>query len=130
MENSECGCRKPLENTEEDQKENKDCGEKSIDLSPTDIQEDDKGCRCVTKSIDDSFVDEKAKSQCGCGDIEYPDESDICNPNNPKFIADKDFIKELENYAHNIGIRNIGYTQITPELLIKENLFNILIPSC
>ena len=123
MENNECGCRKPLENTVEDQKENNDCGcwEKSVDLSPTDNQEDDEGCGCGAKSIDDSFIDEKAESiRCGCGDIEYPDESDICNPNNPKFIADEDFIKELENYAHTIGIKNIGYTQITPELLIKD----------
>ena len=53
-------------------------------------------------------------------DKEYTDESTIDNPNKPEFIADNEFIKEFEEYAHSLGIKAIGYTQLTPELLIQN----------
>ncbi len=52
--------------------------------------------------------------------IDYPDESLIDNPKKPEFIANDDFINEFENYAHSIGIKDIGYAQITPDLLIRD----------
>ncbi len=29
-------------------------------------------------------------------------------------------LREFENYAHSLGINSIGYTQLTPDLLIKD----------
>ena len=79
------------------------------------------GC-CGSESVDESTKDNSNEdSGCGCGcGKEYPDESLINNPNKPKFLAEADFIKEFENYAHSIGIKNLGYAQITPELLIND----------
>ena len=74
------------------------------------------GC-CESESADEPEDD----SGCGCGcGKEYSDESLIDNPNKPKFLADDDFIEQFENYAHSIGIKNVGYAQITPELLISD----------
>ena len=97
--------------------ENKNCDCESVDKSKA------SGC-CESEFVDESIKD-KSKEDEGCGcvcglDKEYPDESLIDNPNKPKFIAEDDFIKELKNYAHSIGIKEIGYAQITHELLIKE----------
>ena len=99
--------------------ENRNCGceSKSVDKSK------ESGC-CESESIDESVKDkQKEEGECGCLcglDKEYPDKSIINNPNKPKFIAEDDFIDELEEYAHSIGIKEIGYAQITPELLIKD----------
>jgi ferredoxin len=62
----------------------------------------------------------EADAGCGCGAIDYPDLSRVENPNKPKFTAADEFIKEFENYAHSLGISSIGYTLVTPELLIKD----------
>ncbi len=59
-------------------------------------------------------------SGCGCGAIDYPDLSRVENPDKPKFTADENFIKEFEDYANSLGINSIGYTLLTPELLIKD----------
>ena len=59
-------------------------------------------------------------SGCGCGGADFPDESLINNPKKPEFIANDDFINEFQNYTHSIGIKDIGYAQITPDLLIRD----------
>ena len=91
---------------------------KEIGCCETQSSEESKeiGC-CESESADEPEDD----SGCGCGcGKEYSDESLIDNPNKPKFLADDDFIEEFENYAHSIGIKNVGYAQITPELLISD----------
>jgi len=91
---------------------------KEIGCCETQSSEESKeiGC-CESESADEPEDD----SGCGCGcGKEYSDESLIDNPKKPKFIADDDFIEEFENYAHSIGIKNVGYAQITPELLISD----------
>lgn len=99
----------------EENKENGCCETETVDKSI------ESGC-CGSESVDESTKDNsKEDSGCGCGcGKEYPDESLINNPNKPKFLAEADFIKEFENYAHLIGIKNLGYAQITPELLIND----------
>ncbi|WP_081882613.1 arsenite methyltransferase [Methanobacterium sp. SMA-27] len=96
------------------------CGETSetVNDSCNDKLEESKEDRCCeSKSVDEP----KEDSGCGCGlDNDYPDESVVNNTDKPKIVADADFIKELENYAHSIGIKDVGYAQITPELLIKD----------
>ena len=89
---------------------------KEIGCCETQSSEESKeiGC-CESESADEQEDD----SGCGCGK-EYSDESLIDNPHKPKFLADDDFIEEFENYAHSIGIKNVGYSQITPELLISD----------
>ncbi len=57
---------------------------------------------------------------CGCGGIDFPDKSHIQNPKKAEFIVNNDFINNFENYARSIGIKDIGYAQITPELLIRD----------
>ncbi len=85
--------------------------------------------KCGCEENIESFKDEPGENNecgaedndgCGCGSIDHLDESLICNPDKPKFIAAADFIKKFEKYAHSIGIKNIGYVQITPELLIRD----------
>jgi len=94
-----CECRETTENIDEEQ---------------------DNGCGCGSESANESLGYETVDDTgCGCGGIDYPDESLIKNPKNPEFIATEDFINNFENYAHSIGILDIGYAQITPELLIK-----------
>ena len=91
---------------------------KEIGCCETQSSEESKeiGC-CESESADEPEDD----SGCGCGcGKEYSDESLIDNPNKPKFLADDDFIEQFENYAHSIGIKNVGYAQITPELLISD----------
>lgn len=91
MENNGCGC----ENTNK---------EESVKNNPDRLKEnpeEDSGCGC------------------GCGATEYVDvdESVVNNLSEPKYISDADFIREFENYAHSIGIKSIGYTQLPPEFL-------------
>lgn len=95
-ENEECCDGKSPEN-EEESPENSGCG---CDESPAET--DDSGCGC------------------GCGDVEYPDQSQVNNPENAEFLASDEFIQEFESYAKSLGISSIGYTQITPDLLIKD----------
>ncbi len=42
------------------------------------------------------------------------------NPNNPKIKAEDDFIDKFKNYAHSIGINNIGYAKVPSELIFKN----------
>ncbi|MDD3984862.1 MAG: 4Fe-4S binding protein [Methanobacterium sp.] len=75
-------------------------------------------CGCgLDHVIDNSY---NSNDGCGCGTIDFPDLSHIKNPDKPKFLADKDFINELENYVHSLDIINIGYTLLTNDLLIKD----------
>jgi arsenite methyltransferase len=96
-----CECNEPVQKIDESKKDN--------------------GCGCGSetgKKSSGKGIEEEI--ECGCGSAEYPDESHIKNPENPEIIATEDFINDFENYAHSIGIKNIGYAQITPELLIKD----------
>lgn len=83
-------------------------------------QEVDNGvCGCGTPETVESTekVPEKnSNCSCGCGG-DYPDEYIKNNPDEPKTIADSEFMEKLEDYAHSIGIKSIGYTNITPELI-------------
>jgi hypothetical protein len=110
---SECGCN---EETHEDKSEcgcneethAEDCG------CETEINESkDVGCGCGADNVETS-------DSCGCGSIDFPDLSRVDNPDKPKFTADEKFIKEFEDYAHSLGISNVGYTLLTPKLLIKD----------
>ena len=131
-ENNGCNCGCEDESVNE-QKDDEECGcgyedsERNIDLVEEDI-----GCGCEDPESNIDSVEESSgcccednidlaeDNGCGCGNIEYTDESCIDNPDKPKFIAVDDFINEFEDYAHSIGIESIGYTQLTPELLIKD----------
>jgi ferredoxin len=80
-----------------------------------------KECGCGSETSRESSGNEtEDNTGCGCGSIDYPDQSHIKNPKKPKIIADPDFINDFENYAHSIGIKDIGYSQITPDLLIRD----------
>jgi len=92
----------------------------SVNNSLTDRPEENNECMCEAEAVDKSPIDNPEDKGCGCGSIDFPDESIIDNPNQPKFIAADDFINEFENYAHSIGIKDIGYALITPELLIRD----------
>jgi len=93
--------------------ENNKCGCGCEDKSPAKPEENVEPC-CGSE---DTEIEEDAG--CGCG-AEHPDESLVDNPDKPKFIADDEFIKEFEKRAHSIGIKAIGYSQLTPDLLIKD----------
>jgi ferredoxin len=96
-----CGCIEDTQNTEKPEKDNTcGCGSKTIKISS------------VNKSEEDS--------SCGCGSTDYPDESHIKNPETPRTTATENFINDFENYTHSIGIKDIGYARITPDLLIRD----------
>ncbi|MDP3066440.1 MAG: 4Fe-4S binding protein [Methanobacteriaceae archaeon] len=67
--------------------------------------------------------DDRDKSEvevaCGCGG-DFTDESLIANPIKPEFLADAKFFEEFEKLAHLMGIVNIGYTKVSPELANPE----------
>jgi epoxyqueuosine reductase QueG len=114
MENNKCGCEdtKMDKKVEEKLKEDEcgcGCEEENIEAP-----EEDAGCGCgsETKANEDSG--------CGCGAIDYPDLSRVENPDKPKIIADEEFMQKFEDYAHSLGIKSIGYTLLTHDLLIKD----------
>ncbi len=114
MEDNKCGCEdiKQDKETEEKLKENTGCGcgEETVEAP-----EEDAGCGCGTEN-----TEAQDNGGCGCGPVDYPDLSRVENPDKPKFIAEDNFIKEFEDYAHSLGIKSIGYTQLTPDILIKD----------
>lgn len=114
MKDNKCGCEdiKQDKEIEEKLKEDTECGySEEIIEEP----EEDKECGCGSENAEAS-----EDSGCGCGSIDFPDLSKVENPDKPKFNTDEDFIKEFEDYAHYLGISSVGYTLLTPELLIKD----------
>jgi ferredoxin len=96
-----CGCIEDTQNIEKAKKDN-DCG-------------------CGTKTSQISSGNETEYDiSCGCGAADYPDESHIKNPETPKTSTTENFINKFENYAHSLGIKDIGYTRITSDLLIGD----------
>ena len=112
-ENCDCGCGdESTLNNQNASKEVEDCG---CGEETTQEPEEDSGCGCGAVST------ESQENEGGCcGSIELPDLSRVENPDKPKFIADNNFIKELEDYAHSLGIISVGYTQMTHDLMIKD----------
>ena len=49
------------------------------------------------------------------------------NPEMPTKLAEPEFIREFENYAHYLGIGKIGYTKITPNLVYQDS--SVLFPN-
>lgn len=94
------------------------CCEENMEESP--ILNEDVGC--CGGIVDEQFEEKSEESdECGCGcGGEFPDESLVKNPDKPKNIADPAFLEEFEKFAHSLGIKAIGYTQLTPELLIQN----------
>ncbi len=93
------------------------------------MKNDSCGCEDTKDTIEDNSKQdtsccgdnvESADEGCGCGAIDYPDLSKMENPDKPEFIADEEFIREFENYAHSLGIKSVGYTLLTPDLLIHD----------
>jgi len=81
----------------------------------------DNGCDCGSKSTKKSLGNKKEDIiGCDCGGTDYPDESHIKNPEKPQSIVTETFINNFVKYAHSIGIKDIGYAQITPDLLIRD----------
>lgn len=128
MENNKKGCCEGAKYKEEPIKDNSNtpkeddacCGntEESPINNPDKPESEDCGCGCE----DNVDLEEEAGCGCGCGASEYVDvdQSLVDNPDKPKVIAEDDFIEEFENYAHSIGIKAIGYTQVTPDVLIAD----------
>lgn len=58
----------------------------------------------------------------------YKEDIEICsksledNLRNPKETAGKDFIKKFEEYAYKLGVGDIGYTKVSPELLLEQSV--------
>ncbi|MCG2829129.1 4Fe-4S binding protein [Methanothermobacter sp. K4] len=74
----------------------------------------DSGCCEDTAAVNG----EKYECSCNCGFLEYPDECRVPEPENPSENADDEFIARLEEYARSLGIRNIGYTRLTPDVIL------------
>ncbi len=114
MEEDKCGCEDIKQDDKIEEKLKEDagcgCGEENIEEP-----KEDEGCGCGTGNSEASL-----DSGCGCAPVDYPDLSRVENPDKPKFAADDEFIKEFEDYAHSLGISSIGYTLVTPELLIND----------
>lgn len=88
---------------------------------PSDVEYE--RCGCGNSEPFESVAkppEEEVKCSCGCGG-EYPDENVKNNPKKPNTRVNNDFIKKLEEYAHSIGIKSIGYAKVTPELINPGN---------
>lgn len=110
---SECSC------NSQQLKETEKCGVKP--KQNPDEPPKDEGCGCGSESIKESYENEvEDYILCGCGGTDYPDQSNIENPKEPKFIVNEDFINNFEKYAHTLGIKDVGYAQITPDLLVRD----------
>ena len=117
QDNQGCGCGGSVEPTE------------SLENLPENGEEDN-GCGCgsVSESLEDNSDKTLEASGCGCGcGGDYVDESVKNNPDNPKTMADEVFMEKLENYAHSVGIKSIGYTKVSPELINEDK--SILFPN-
>ena len=57
---------------------------------------------------------------CECG--EFPDESQVTNPETPQLITDNEFFEEFEAKAHSMGVMEIGYTRVDPEIFSKMEI--------
>ena len=87
--------------------------------TPAPQKVENEGCGCGTAEPFESAEnppEEEGECSCGCGG-DYPDESVKNNPAKPKNQVDDDFIQKLEDYAHSIGIKSIGYANVTPEII-------------
>ncbi|EKF86204.1 arsenite methyltransferase [Methanobacterium formicicum] len=93
------------------------CGE-SIVGAPE--KETDMNLGCCGETGDMKPESEIGESdECGCGG-EFPDESLVKNPDEPKNMVDPDLLKGFEKFAHAMGIVSIGYTKVIPELINAE----------
>lgn len=61
---------------------------------------------------------------CACGQIEYQDLSEINNPDSPEKLVSNGFLNDFKNYAQSVGISSVGYTQITPQIMIRNKDIN------
>ncbi len=44
------------------------------------------------------------------------------NPESPKEIADKGFVKTFEEYCYKLGVGEIGYTKVSPESVLDQRV--------
>lgn len=80
------------------------------------------GC-CADKVGKLNSDEPEESSSCVCGCVgEFPDESLILNPEHPGKNADKSFFQEFEETAHSMGIVDIGYTRIDPEIIEEKGI--------
>lgn len=84
------------------------------------IMEYKKTTEFSNECCDNIAINNSQGSGCDCEGTVYLDESRVKNTKKPKFIATKDFINNFENYAHSIGIKDIGYAKINQDLLITD----------
>lgn len=149
MKDNQCGCKseetefsaQKMQNNADKSVKNEeyDCNDTSVqgngkkeEKEKEEISSKNMGCGCNGSSTEtsdsececDEILVETDVSGCGCGDVEYPDQSQVNNPEKAEFIASGEFMKEFETYAKSLGISSIGYTQITPDLLIKERFIS------
>jgi|GEM_PF-363454 epoxyqueuosine reductase len=132
--NNGCNCgyddKSPAGNLDEPEDCNCGCEDESTLInqhSPKEVE--DCGCGIIE---DETCSKEDSECGCGagsivapegggcCGSIELPDLSREKNPDKPKFTADDNFIQKFEDYAHSLGIGSLGYTQMTPDIMIKD----------
>jgi len=95
------------------------CGESIESPKQEQEQDEDGGCCGGTGDKSETELDESDECGCGCGG-EFPDQSLVKNPDEPKNMVDPDFLKGFEKFAHSMGIVSIGYTQVIPELINTE----------
>jgi arsenite methyltransferase len=92
-------------------KNNSCCGENIEKNTKKELNKDTGCCEGANDKELDRKLENDTECGCGCGG-EFPDESFVNNPENPKKIADADLIEDFEQFAHSMGIVSIGYAQI------------------
>lgn len=96
--------------------ENKGCGDTGYLNESDNIKDDKFDYKCEKTEVNEDLEEENGE----CGSEEYPDTSLVNNPVKPEFMVSLDFLEEFEKFARSKGVKNIGYTQLTQELLIKD----------
>jgi arsenite methyltransferase len=98
--------------------ENNPCNDKNIEES----QKQEGDIHCCGGDTDNKNQEKlEGNSECGCGcGGEFPDISLVENPENPENAANAEFFEDFKKFATSMGIVSIGYTQISTELINKE----------
>ncbi|MDG3546740.1 arsenite methyltransferase [Methanobacterium formicicum] len=119
-ENNDCGCEGPALKPSKTNETSEGCGCSGETILETPEIGESEGCGCEGLSPETTEqIEENDECSCGCGG-EFPDESLVENPKEPVNTVNNSFLEDFEKFARAMGIVNIGYTRVNPELVNTE----------
>ncbi|WP_334097648.1 arsenite methyltransferase [Methanobacterium formicicum] len=119
-ENNDCGCEGPALKPSKTNETSEGCGcsGETVLETPEIGESEGRGCEGLSPETTEQ-IEENDECSCGCGG-EFPDESLVENPKKPVNTINNSFLEDFEKFARAMGIVNIGYTRVNPELVNTE----------